>query len=58
MSVRYAEMLGYTQDELESYFSEYLGQLVENMECSLEELKAQLAHHYNGYRFSKGDVVL
>ncbi len=56
MSARYAEMLGYTQAELETYFSQYLCQLAENVGCSLAKLKERLARQYNGYRFSKKDV--
>lgn len=56
MSKKYAELLGYTQEELETCFSPYIEQLAEKMTCSVEEIKTRLAHKYNGYRFSKKEV--
>jgi hypothetical protein len=51
-----AEMLGYTQSELETNFGPYVAALAERSGFSEEETLAALAALYNGYRFSKKDV--
>ena len=51
-----AEMLGYTQSEVETNFRPYVAALAERSGFSEEETLATLAAHYNGYRFSKKDV--
>ncbi|MFP4033703.1 MAG: AAA family ATPase, partial [Desulfococcaceae bacterium] len=56
MHRRYAEMLGYTQEELETDFAGHIeafaNQRGENREAVIERLRVQ----YNGYRFSPKDV--
>jgi hypothetical protein len=52
----YAGMLGYTQPELEAYFEGYIQELVEKLGLSEDEIKAELAQRYDGYRFSEVDV--
>jgi len=49
----YSTMLGYTQEELEHYFSEYIDRLAGEMDKSREEILSQIKEWYNGYRFSK-----
>lgn len=56
MSDRYAELLGYTQEELEACFHEKITQLAQKFECSYEEIVTKLAWQYNGYRFAKKEV--
>jgi len=56
MQEKYADMLGYTQTELESYFSDYITQLAEKLGWTLEQVKQELARHYNGYRFSDREI--
>ena len=58
MDRRYADMLGYTEDELGTFFSDRLAALAEYEECSLEELRAKIRRWYNGYRFSDRDVAV
>ncbi|MBF0103532.1 MAG: ATP-binding protein [Desulfobacterales bacterium] len=52
----YADMLGYTQNELETYFISYIHLLSQHTECAESEIIANLERHYNGYRFSKRDI--
>ena len=47
----YATMFGYTQAELEQYFSEEITTTAEILALSREELLDQLRWWYNGYRF-------
>lgn len=52
MNEKYAEILGYTQEELESCFRPYIKQLATKFEWSETQVIALLARKYNGYRFS------
>ncbi|HRD83336.1 MAG TPA: AAA family ATPase, partial [Saprospiraceae bacterium] len=47
----YANMLGYTQQELEGNFAEEITAAAELMRLSREELLAKMKYWYNGYRF-------
>ena len=47
----FATMLGYTEDELRSNFSEYIDNLAMKMEVSRDELLANMKLYYNGVRF-------
>ena len=51
MDSRYAAMLGYTQEELESYFGDRIAALAG--EQKLDAFKAEIKSWYNGYRFHK-----
>nr|VFJ54841.1 MAG: Pentapeptide repeat-containing protein [Candidatus Kentron sp. FM]VFJ57735.1 MAG: Pentapeptide repeat-containing protein [Candidatus Kentron sp. FM]VFK08332.1 MAG: Pentapeptide repeat-containing protein [Candidatus Kentron sp. FM] len=48
---RYATILGYTQDELESYFSPYIEAIASQEGIPKPELLEQIRSWYNGYRF-------
>ncbi len=52
MTEAYAEMLGYTQAELERYFAIQIAQLAEKFNETPDQVLAALARKYNGYRFS------
>lgn len=56
MSEQYADMLGYTQEELETCFEGRIEQLAGKMNWSQEHVKEKLAQQYDGYRFSERDV--
>ncbi|HRK81227.1 MAG TPA: AAA family ATPase [Saprospiraceae bacterium] len=47
----YANMLGYTQQELEENFAEEITAAAELMRLSREELLSKMKYWYNGYRF-------
>ena len=51
-----ADMLGYTQTELERYFPEHLRSVAEHLGLDLPELLRRTEHWYNGYRFSPRDA--
>ena len=51
MDARYAAMLGYTQEELESNFGDRISALAE--EEDVEAYKEKIKKWYNGYRFHK-----
>ena len=55
MSEKYATLLGYTQEELESYFSEYISELAESHSLSVDEILNKIKFWYNGYKFSKAE---
>ncbi len=53
----YAAMLGYTEEELDEYFSEHMHKHAEAMGKSDEDYRAELKFWCNGYRFSSDDPV-
>ena len=48
----YSTMLGYTQEELEHYFSGYIDGLAEKIKKTREEILIEIKKWYNGYKFS------
>lgn len=58
MSDRYTELLGYTQEELETCFHEKIDQLAQKFGWSDEKTVSKLARQYNGYRFARKDVCV
>ena len=51
-----ADMLGYTQEELETYFPSHIRLLSEKTGTPKTEIMEKLELHYNGYRFSERDI--
>ncbi|MFA6717126.1 MAG: AAA family ATPase, partial [Victivallaceae bacterium] len=51
MDAKYATMLGYTQDELEHYFPDYIDHTVKLLQTTCDDLLKQMKLWYNGYRF-------
>ncbi|MDW8231109.1 MAG: AAA family ATPase, partial [Saprospiraceae bacterium] len=51
MAPQYAEMLGYTQAELETNFADEIEHTARSLNLSREDLLAKIQHWYNGYRF-------
>ena len=49
----YATMLGYTEEELDAYFSEHMQAHARKMGLSYEDYRAELKRWFNGYRFGK-----
>ena len=47
----YASMLGYTEDELDRYFSEHMETHRKVMKLSAKAYRAEIKRLYNGYRF-------
>jgi hypothetical protein len=52
----WAELLGYTDDELSTYFLDHIHSFADRMEISDEECSSKLKFWYNGYRFTDKDV--
>ena len=50
---RYATMLGYTDEELDVYFSEQMHLQSEKMGLAFDEYRRRLKWWYNGFRFAK-----
>jgi Predicted AAA-ATPase/PD-(D/E)XK nuclease superfamily len=48
----YAELLGYTQPEMEHYFAKYMKYVANKLSLNIENLKNELKQWYNGYDFS------
>ncbi len=58
MHPAYADLLGYTQGELEHYFADYLFQLSEDMNEPAPTVLEKLKTWYNGYRFTTKEVLV
>ncbi len=56
MDENFSDMLGYTQEELEACFAEYIRKLAQKTGESLENTLDSLKKYYDGYRFSEKDV--
>ena len=52
LSAQTATLLGYTQEELETYFGEHMREHAEVMGIDYTRYREQFRHWYNGYRFS------
>lgn len=52
MDARYATMLGYTQEELDSYFVDRIQAVVKAQNLPGDAFKAKLKDWYDGYRFN------
>ena len=51
MSLRYAEICGYTEGEIIQYFSDYLDETADYMQISTSELIGKMRYYYNGFSF-------
>jgi hypothetical protein len=49
MNAKYASICGYTQEELEINFKEYIESTAQEMEISKEDLLSKIKYFYNGY---------
>ena len=58
MDARYSTLCGYTQEELEANFGEYVERLADTHGCSVPEVLDRVREWYNGYRFSKAEVAV
>ncbi len=56
MDEEFADILGYTQEELETCFSGYIKKLAQKNGNSLKNTFDSLKKYYDGYRFSEKDV--
>jgi len=56
MNRKYADMLGYTQNEMETCFTAHIEQFAGECGQRPEQIKATLARQYDGYRFSEKDI--
>ena len=53
MDARYATMLGYTQEEFETYFADRIEQASKQLHMQTEELLPEIKAWYDGYRFEE-----
>ena len=60
MNAQYADMMGYTQEEIGEYFAEHIQAITQEKNAqgqstNEEEVLAEIKDWYNGYRFSKAE---
>ena len=53
MDPKAASLLGYTQSEIDTYFSPYITLMIKNSGSDVTAIKQEMTTWYNGYRFSK-----
>jgi len=53
MMPEYAEMCGYTEDEIIRYFPDYLDETAKSMDISTEELIEKMRYYYDGFCFDR-----
>ena len=63
MDAQYADMMGYTQEELVQYFGQYVQAIVqkknqEGKPSAEQEVLAEIKDWYNGYRFSEEKIYV
>ncbi len=58
MDPKFAGICGFTQEECEFYFSEWIAENAETLNMDKIAYLAKLKEHYNGVRFSKKDLTL
>ena len=56
MAETYSDMLGYTREELETYFPSHISALSDKIGIPEAGIMEKLEQHYDGYRFSKRDI--
>jgi len=55
MESEFSALLGYTEDELEKYFHNYIKEMSVKLQIDYDENKELLRTWYNGYRFTEKD---
>ena len=51
LNPNYAELCGYTEDEIIRYFPDYLEETANYMQITTDELITKMRHYYNGFSF-------
>jgi hypothetical protein len=54
---KYATLCGYTQQEMESYFAEYIDNMAQSLEITGEKLLSEIRKWYNGYSWDGKTTV-
>ncbi len=52
---KFAEIMGYTEKELDEYFSPYFSKLAEKNNLTIPEFRNKFKQMYNGFRFTEKD---
>jgi len=58
MESDYAAICGYTEKELDKYFTEYIKKIATARKMSLTDLKDKIKLWYNGFRFSTANILV
>ncbi|OQY10515.1 MAG: hypothetical protein B6I28_00910 [Fusobacteriia bacterium 4572_132] len=51
----YADIMGYTEEELTKYFTTYFEELSKKYEMSIEKIREKFKFTYNGFRFTESE---
>ena len=58
MSEKYSSLLGYTDEEIDIYFGEWLNKWHIDKNIKRDDIKKHLKQRYNGFRFSEKNVLV
>jgi hypothetical protein len=58
MHADYADLVGYTQSELESYFGDWVAEFARRQQTTPEQILLELREWYNGHRFTPKDLLV
>ena len=58
LDTKYAQMMGYTKDDLLHYFDQNIKRLMQTRNCSEESILDELKEWYNGYRFAENEELV
>jgi hypothetical protein len=58
MHADYADLLGYTQTELENYFGDWMAEFARRQQTAPEQILLELREWYNGHRFTPRNLPL
>jgi hypothetical protein len=53
---QYASICGYTDEEIDRYFPEYIALWAEKEECAYDALRRKIKEWYNGYHFGENTI--
>lgn len=53
LSPNYGSLLGFTEQEIDTYFGEYLNEIATKLSTSYEDVKTNLKENYDGYCFEE-----
>jgi len=56
MKEAYADICGYTEEELDTYFGKEIESIASELSVTIEELRIRIREWYNGFRFSSKDI--
>ena len=58
LDAKYADMMGYTYEEIVQYFDEHVQAIAQEQSRTVEDVLAEIKTWYNGYRFAEEEIYV